>query len=72
MIAAFVYELLEVREHLAPERGLEIAIGFVAAFVSAAVVVRPFLGFVRRSGFAAFAWYRIALGLVLLTSAWMG
>jgi undecaprenyl-diphosphatase len=67
MLAAFVYELLKVREHLAPERGVEIAIGFAAAFVSSLAVVRPFLGFVRRSGFAAFAWYRIALGVVLLT-----
>jgi undecaprenyl-diphosphatase len=72
MIAAFVYQLLTVREHLAPGRGLEIAVGFVAAFVSAAVVVRPFLGFVRRSGFAAFAWYRIALGVVLLTFLQVG
>jgi undecaprenyl-diphosphatase len=67
MLAAFVYELLKVRDHLSPERGAEIAIGFVAAFVSSAAVIRPFLGFVRRSGFAAFAWYRIALGVVLLT-----
>jgi undecaprenyl pyrophosphate phosphatase UppP len=32
------------------------------------VVVRPFLGFVRRSGFAPFAWYRIVLGVVLFTA----
>ena len=39
---------------------LEIAIGFVMAFVASLLVVRPFLAFVRRSGFAPFAWYRIA------------
>lgn len=66
MVAAFVYELVEVREFLAPERAAEIAIGFVGAFVSAAVVVKPFLYFVRRSGFAPFAWYRIAFGIGLL------
>lgn len=66
MVAAFVYELLSVRAHLAPERTLEIAIGFVAAFVSAALVIRPFLKAVRRSGFAPFAWYRIALGASVL------
>ena len=66
MIAAFAYELLDVRQYLAPERAAEIAIGFVAAFVAAAVVVRPFLAFVRRSGFAPFAWYRIAFGVALL------
>ena len=34
------------------------------AFLASALVVRPFLNYVRRSGFAPFAWYRIALGLV--------
>jgi len=67
MVAAFVYQLVGIRGELAPDRLAEIAIGFVAAFVSAAVIVRPFLGFVRRSGFAPFAWYRIAFGLGVLT-----
>ena len=66
MVAAFAYELLGVREHITPERAAEIAVGFVAAFVAAALVVRPFLAFVRRSGFAPFAWYRIACGVALL------
>jgi len=30
--------------------------------------VRPFLGFIRRAGFAPFAWYRIALGLVIFAA----
>ena len=41
---------------------VEIAIGFVMAFLAALVVVRPFLRFVARSGFAPFAWYRIVGG----------
>ena len=72
MTAAFVYKLVDVRAFLGPDRAIEIAIGFVMAFVSAAVVVRPFLAFVRRSGFAPFAWYRIAVGLVLLAYASAG
>jgi undecaprenyl-diphosphatase len=66
MVAAFVYELLEVRGSLVAGRAVEIVIGFVAAFAAAALVVKPFLSFVRRSGFAPFAWYRIASGIVLL------
>ena len=67
MAAAFAYQLMEIRGQLAPERMAEIAVGFVAAFLSAAVIVRPFLLFVRRSGFAPFAWYRIAFGIGVLT-----
>jgi undecaprenyl-diphosphatase len=66
ILAAFVYQLLEVRGSLAADQAGEIAIGFVAAFVAAAVVVRPFLSFVRQSGFAPFAWYRITSGIALL------
>ncbi|EME68256.1 undecaprenyl pyrophosphate phosphatase [Paramagnetospirillum caucaseum] len=43
-----------------------IAIGFVAAFFSALVVVRGFIGFVGRHGFTPFAWYRIVFGSVMM------
>jgi undecaprenyl-diphosphatase len=68
MAAAFGHDLLEVRHSLSPERAAEIGIGFVAAFIASLVVIRPFLAFVRRSGFAPFAWYRIAVGLVIVAA----
>jgi undecaprenyl-diphosphatase len=66
LTAAFAYQFVDVQSTLAAGRALEIAIGFVAAFISAAVVIRPFLGFVRRAGFAPFAWYRIVAGATIL------
>jgi undecaprenyl-diphosphatase len=66
MAAAFAHDLLELRHGLGPSRAPEIAVGFVTAFVGAMLVVRPFLNYVRRRGFAPFAWYRIALGAVIL------
>jgi undecaprenyl-diphosphatase len=72
MMAAFVYKLWEVRDHLAAERAGEIAVGFVMAFLAALVVVKPFLRFVSRSGFAPFAWYRIVMGLVILAAVGRG
>jgi len=66
MVAAFVYQLMQVRADLGVDRAAEIAIGFVMAFIASAVVVKPFLSVVRRSGFAPFAWYRIAFGAGLL------
>jgi undecaprenyl-diphosphatase len=70
MLGAFVHDLWEVRAELAPERALEIAIGFVTAFLAALLVVKPFLRYVARSGFAPFAWYRIAAGALLLAAMW--
>jgi undecaprenyl-diphosphatase len=68
MMAAFAHSLLKVRHQLAPERALEITVGFVMAFIASALVVKPFLAVVRRSGFVPFAWYRIVLGLVLFAA----
>jgi undecaprenyl-diphosphatase len=66
LTAAFLHDLLEARHGLGSELGMEIAVGFVFAFIASAMVVRPFLALVRRAGFVPFAWYRIAAGLVLL------
>jgi undecaprenyl-diphosphatase len=68
MMAAFAHDLIEARHHLGRERAMEIAIGFVMAFIASALVVRPFLAAVRRSGFVPFAWYRILAGIVLLAA----
>jgi undecaprenyl-diphosphatase len=68
MAGAFVHDLWEIRHDLDAARGAEIAVGFVAAFFAALVIVRPFLRFVSRAGFAPFAWYRIVLGLALFAA----
>jgi undecaprenyl-diphosphatase len=68
MAAAFAHDLWGVRHQLTADRGAEIAVGFVMAFIAAVVVVRPFLRFVSRSGFAPFAWYRIAAGAAILAA----
>ena len=46
----------------------EIALGFVAAFLTALAVIRLFVAYVSRRGFAPFAWYRIVVGTAAL--AW--
>jgi undecaprenyl-diphosphatase len=66
--AAFLHDLVGARDELGTHRGMEIAIGFVFAFIASVLVVRPFLALVRRSGFVPFAWYRIAAGLVLIAA----
>lgn len=66
MLAATVYDLYKSRELLeAGDLGV-LATGFVAAFFSALVVVKVFLGYVGRHSFVPFAYYRIAFGLLVL------
>lgn len=68
MTAAFAHDLLEARHRLTGARSEEIAIGFVMAFIASALVIRPFLGVVRRSGFVSFAWYRIGAGILIIAA----
>ncbi|WMS43767.1 undecaprenyl-diphosphate phosphatase [Acuticoccus sp. MNP-M23] len=62
MTGAFAYDLYANRNVLSVDDVTIIAIGFVAAFVSALFVVRRLLDFVSRHGFAPFAWWRIVVG----------
>lgn len=72
MAAAFVHDFLEVKDHLTTDRAAEIGVGFVFAFLSAWVVVKPFLDYVTRVGFGPFAVYRIVLGALVLGALSMG
>ena len=63
MGAAVAYDLFKNRDVLDfSDFGL-IAVGFIAAFLTALVVVRFLLDFVSRRGFGPFAWWRIAVGV---------
>lgn len=66
MLGAATYDLYKSRNDLTLDGVTLIAIGFVAAFLSALVVVRMFVGFVSRRGFAPFGWYRIVVGTIML------
>lgn len=66
MLGAALVKILDEPALLAGEAAIgwnEIGIGFASAFVTALVVVRAFVFYVSRHGFAPFAWYRIALGI---------
>lgn len=69
MLAATVYDFYKHGGVLSDQQLTGIVIGFVAAFLSALVVVRAVLNFVSRHTYRPFAWYRIGLGMVLL--AWL-
>jgi len=46
------------------------ATGFIVAFISALVVIRGLLAYVSKNDFKPFAWYRIAIGIVLIAWYW--
>ena len=75
MLGATTLELLKHRDTLmAGASGVgfgTVAVGFVVSFVVAIVVVRAFVHYISRHGFAPFAWYRIVAGAVALAWLWM-
>ncbi|WP_342641811.1 undecaprenyl-diphosphate phosphatase [Rhodoligotrophos ferricapiens] len=66
MLGATAYDLFKNRDVLTLDGMGVIAIGFIAAFIAALVVVRSVLSFISRYGFTPFAYYRIALGSLML------
>lgn len=68
MAGAFAYDLYRNRDVLSADDAAIIGVGFVAAFLSGVLVVRYLLDFVSRHGFAPFAYWRIAVGIVGLAT----
>jgi undecaprenyl-diphosphatase len=70
MVGATTLELLKHRQEiLAGASGVgfgTVAVGFVVSFLVAIVVVKAFVHYISRHGFAPFAWYRIVAGAAAL------
>ena len=66
MLAATTFDLLKSQGALSVADTPVFVVGFVTSFVSAVLVVKLFIRFVSHHSFAAFAWYRIAFGGLLL------
>ena len=71
MLGAFVFDFYKNRDIILNGGvGVDIAIGFAAAFVVGTLVVRHLLNFVSRHGFGLFAWWRILVGGAGLIALW--
>lgn len=66
MVAATAYDLFKNWKDLTLDGFGLIAVGFLAAFVCALLVVRGVIAFINRYGFVPFAYYRIAIGAVMI------
>ena len=69
MLGAATVKILQEPDLLAGTAAIgwtHIALGFFASFLVALVVVRAFVAYVSKRGFAPFAWYRILIGSITL------
>lgn len=65
LYAASLYALWNARASLAGEAGAAMAIGLVAAYASAVVVIGAFLRYVKTNTLRPFGWYRLFVALVI-------
>ena len=72
LLAATVYSLYKARALLTAADLPLFGVGTIAAFISAFFCVRWLLRYISSHDFTAFAWYRIAFGLVILATAYSG
>lgn len=62
MAGAFAYDLYKNWSVLSGDDMGQIALGFIAAFVSGVIVVRYVLEFIKAKGLAFFGWWRLIVG----------
>ena len=72
LVAAGGYDLFKNRALLSAHDAPIFGVGLVVAFVPAFVVIRWLIRYVATHDFKPFAWYRIAFGLVVLLTAYLG
>ncbi|WP_176430320.1 undecaprenyl-diphosphate phosphatase [Paracoccus sediminis] len=72
MMGAFALDLFKNRDILDASAIGNIAIGFVAAFATALIVVRWLLGYVSQHGYALFGWWRIVVGTLVMLALLAG
>ncbi|MBC8648583.1 undecaprenyl-diphosphate phosphatase [Pseudomonas sp. MTM4] len=68
MVGAAVYSGYKYRDLFQPGDFPVFAIGFVTSFIFAMLAVRALLKFIGNHSYAAFAWYRIVFGIIILAT----
>ncbi len=72
LLGATAYSLFKARALLSVSDLPMFTIGTVAAFISAFLCVRWLLRYISSHTFTVFAWYRIAFGLLVLITGYLG
>lgn len=71
MLGAFALDFIHSYKTITSDQYSSIAIGFAVAFISALLVIKPFIAFVQKRGYGFFAFWRIVVGVAGL-AWWFG
>lgn len=71
MLSATAYDLLKTSASFESREWYLLAVGFVAAFISALIAVQALLKYVSAHSFTAFGYYRIIVGVLILIAVYL-
>ncbi|MGZ3298095.1 MAG: undecaprenyl-diphosphate phosphatase [Asticcacaulis sp.] len=63
MLGAFTLDFVKGYKTLTHDQYTTIAIGFIIAFLSAMLVIKPFISFIQKRGYGFFALWRVVVGI---------
>ena len=66
MFGASLLKLVKFGFHFTSIEMVVLAAGMVTAFITSVIAIKFLLGFIKKKSFAAFGYYRIALGVLVL------
>jgi undecaprenyl-diphosphatase len=66
MLAATLFDLARNLDKVQGQTVLAFIVGLITSFIVALVVIKWFLGYVTRHGLTPFAWYRLAVGALMI------
>jgi undecaprenyl-diphosphatase len=72
LLAATAYEIYKARAEIATADPAPLILSCIVSFISALLATKLLLRFVSKHSFAAFAWYRIVFGGIILITAYTG
>ncbi len=72
LLAATAYEIYKARADIVAADPGPLTLSCIVSFISALIVTKLLLRFVSKHSFAAFAWYRIVFGGIILITAYTG
>lgn len=67
MLLATVYDIYKSGVSISSSEWGSIALGFIVSFVIALIVIRWLIKYIKSHSFKIFGWYRIVLGILLIT-----
>lgn len=72
MLGATAYKLYKSIDMIKPEHVNLLIFGNIVAFIVAIIAIKAFISFLTKHGFKIFGYYRIILGIVIITLLLMG